>query len=239
MDRTPATKHTPAWWTDRHTLNWNLVKAALERDWEQTKHDLSKDDGLQLNQNVADTVRQSVGSKPIPPIGAPTRPASPKTARKARKNMERESVKAAGIVSKAHEDIAQEHFLLGERLREARKDLERQPGSTRQQRADAQDKASDRIALAQDQAFKGIAGGFAKIEEAGARRAEAIAKWSDAEQEVRYGYSVRSQYPAGHPWDEALEKKLETEWDALLTDMPWSAARQGVRRGWDYASKAL
>jgi hypothetical protein len=65
-----------------------------------------------------------------------------------------------------------------------------------------QAKASDKIADAQDKAIGGIEKGYAKIEEAGARRADAIAKWTDAEQEARYGYSVRSQYPAAYAWDD-------------------------------------
>ena len=44
---------------------------ALERDWEQTKHDIKKDKGQELNQDVGDTLGQAVGKKPIPPPGVP------------------------------------------------------------------------------------------------------------------------------------------------------------------------
>lgn len=55
----------PAWWTDKHTSAWERSKDALRRDWEQTKADV-KQGGHELNQNAADTVKQSAGSEPIP-----------------------------------------------------------------------------------------------------------------------------------------------------------------------------
>jgi len=227
-----TTTLTPTWWTDQHTSDWELVKGALERDWEQTKADFSKDGGQGLNQNVADTVRQSVGSEPIPSLNEKTRPTDPKVAaraaKKARKNLEKESVKAAQAVSKAHDDIANEHVKLGERLGEVREEL-----------ATQQARASEKIAEAQEEALGGIAKGYAKIAEAGDKRADAIARWSDAEQEVRYGYAVRSQYPAAYVWDDKLEGKLRGEWSALATGASWKASKAGIHRGWDYAGKSL
>lgn len=44
---------------------------AIKRDWEQTKHDIKKDSGRELNQDVGDTVGQAVGKKPIPPRDVP------------------------------------------------------------------------------------------------------------------------------------------------------------------------
>lgn len=44
---------------------------ALKRDWEQTKHDLNKDAGQELNQDVGDTVGQAAGTKPTPPRNVP------------------------------------------------------------------------------------------------------------------------------------------------------------------------
>jgi hypothetical protein len=49
----------------------NKSKEALKRDWEQTKHDLDKDKGKELNQDLGDTVGQAVGKKPIPPPSVP------------------------------------------------------------------------------------------------------------------------------------------------------------------------
>jgi len=56
----------PTWWNDEHTSAWDRVKAALRRDWEQTKADLSSR-GTELNQGVSDTVKQAVGKEPVPP----------------------------------------------------------------------------------------------------------------------------------------------------------------------------
>ena len=37
------------------------AKEALERDWEQTKHDLPGMEGKDLDQDVDDTVKQAMG----------------------------------------------------------------------------------------------------------------------------------------------------------------------------------
>lgn len=46
------------------------VKKALERDLEQTKHDLTRK-GVDLNQDVSDTVKQATGKEDIPPPFVP------------------------------------------------------------------------------------------------------------------------------------------------------------------------
>lgn len=56
----------PHWWNDKHDSTWERVRAALRRDWEQTKADFSKK-GHDLNQDVDDTVMQAAGKQPIPP----------------------------------------------------------------------------------------------------------------------------------------------------------------------------
>ena len=43
------------------------AKEALERDWEQTKHDLPGMEGKDLDQDASDTVKQATGKEPIPP----------------------------------------------------------------------------------------------------------------------------------------------------------------------------
>ena len=55
----------PSWWTAEHSSGWERAKHALQRDWEQTKGDLA-DTGVDLNQGAMDTIRQAVGSQPIP-----------------------------------------------------------------------------------------------------------------------------------------------------------------------------
>jgi len=48
------------------------VKKALERDLEQTKHDLSFGKaGKDLDQDVDETVKQATGKQPIPPKNVP------------------------------------------------------------------------------------------------------------------------------------------------------------------------
>lgn len=61
----------PKWWNQEHESSWNRVKAAFQRDWDQTKHDLG---GHQpdTDQDVDDTVKQAAGKQPIPPRGQPT-----------------------------------------------------------------------------------------------------------------------------------------------------------------------
>ena len=63
----------PKWWNDEHESTWSRVKAAMKRDWEQTKADFSKTKGRELDQDVDDTVKQAAGKQPIPPLNQPNR----------------------------------------------------------------------------------------------------------------------------------------------------------------------
>jgi hypothetical protein len=216
-DRTNAshdpatTAHSPAWWSDQHSSNWDRVKGAMRRDWKQTKSDFSKGRSANLNQSVADTVKQSVGSAPIPPIAVKTRPTDPKVAAmevdKAWENMEKEFAKT---------DMAKERLSFSERTTEAQTELTARQAEIGEEKAEAQEKARDKMSAA---------------------RVEAPAKWHAAEQELRYGYAARSQYPAERTWDTALEGTLRGEWDTLETGKSWDASRDGVRRGWEFAEK--
>ena len=60
----------PKWWNDEHESTWSRVKAAMKRDWEQTKADVSSK-GRELDQDVGDTVKQAAGKQPIPPLNQP------------------------------------------------------------------------------------------------------------------------------------------------------------------------
>ncbi len=62
-----ATNWKPAWWTEDYDSGWDRAKEALRRDWEQTKHDLHLKGGHELNQGIADTVKQAAGKEEIPP----------------------------------------------------------------------------------------------------------------------------------------------------------------------------
>jgi hypothetical protein len=54
---TPSRPHDPA---------WARVKSALQRDWDQTRHDLGLASGQDLRQDLSDTVKQAAGTEPMP-----------------------------------------------------------------------------------------------------------------------------------------------------------------------------
>ena len=56
----------PQWWSTQQTSTWERVKEALSRDWEQTKADFSNEYGKDLDQNAGDTLKQAIGTEPIP-----------------------------------------------------------------------------------------------------------------------------------------------------------------------------
>ncbi|MDP1827714.1 MAG: hypothetical protein Q8L48_30860 [Archangium sp.] len=61
----------PAYWQkDPHSTSWEQVKAALQRDWEQTRADFAAG-GTELDQQVSDTVLQASGLAPIPGEAVP------------------------------------------------------------------------------------------------------------------------------------------------------------------------
>jgi hypothetical protein len=63
-----SNRYNAAWWSKDNDSNWEKVKEAFRRDWEQTKHDLGAS-SPDLNQDVPDTVKQAAGKKHIPPPG--------------------------------------------------------------------------------------------------------------------------------------------------------------------------
>ena len=61
----------PKWWTkEQHESNWDRVKDAMKRDWEQTKNDFHAG-GRDLDQDVGDTVKQAAGKQAIPSRNQP------------------------------------------------------------------------------------------------------------------------------------------------------------------------
>jgi hypothetical protein len=56
----------PAWWNESHESAWQRVQEALRRDWSQTMADLSGTRGRDLHQTALDTVRQALGTEPLP-----------------------------------------------------------------------------------------------------------------------------------------------------------------------------
>lgn len=64
-ENTPAP--LPSWWKEEHNTAWDCVKAAVRRDWEQTKSDLTRGrDGMDLNQDAGDTLAQALGKERLP-----------------------------------------------------------------------------------------------------------------------------------------------------------------------------
>ena len=55
----------PSWYKQEQASEWERIKEALRRDWDQTKHDLHLG-GHDLNQTVADTANQLGGVNPPP-----------------------------------------------------------------------------------------------------------------------------------------------------------------------------
>ncbi len=55
---------------DKKQGSGGKVKEALKRDWEQTKHDITRK-GVDLDQDVGDTLKQATGKEPIPPPFVP------------------------------------------------------------------------------------------------------------------------------------------------------------------------
>ncbi len=65
------TYRNPQWWNKDMDSAWDRVKAAMRRDWDQTKYDFGGNEP-DTNQDVDDTVAQAAGRQPIPPRGQPT-----------------------------------------------------------------------------------------------------------------------------------------------------------------------
>ena len=80
--------------------------------------------------------------------------------------------------------------------------------------------------------------GQPNVESKGESKSESKGSWQEAEPGVRYGFGARQQYGKDIPeWDETLEKKLESEWDAEKTGKPFASVNHFVRAGWDQNKK--
>jgi len=198
--------------------------------------------GETLNQNVDDTVKQALGMEPIPSPGMKNEPTGANLAKAAAKDAV-ERADAAEKVKKAFEKAAEETAQQNldatkaaaktavkdaERHVDAVKDVGKNARRCRRRRPGPTDVITKATAK--------VVGEYVKMEDAANQRDAAITRWNEVEQEGRYGYAARSQYPGVLAWDDSLEGKLRSEWDALGTGRTWEMARPGVRRGWDYAS---
>ncbi len=223
----PETTGTPRpqWWTDKHTSTWDRVKAALRRDWEQTKADFSSD-RPDLNQDIGDTVKQSVGKQPIPPLSVKTHPDDPqdvakrvekqiKEQGKAQQEVIKAQTEVASVQVKAQGKIASEQQAAQEKIAEVRSDAS-------QKIAEVQQKAGEKVAEAQQKASEKVA---------------AVRDWNQVEPAIRYGYGARSQYADSPVWDDQLESKLRHEWTQLKNGTTWEDVQPHVRHGWEAAAR--
>ena len=215
----------PQWWNDKHTSTWDRVKAALQRDWEQTKADFSSD-RPDLNQEIGDTLKQSAGKQPIPPLSVKTRPDDPqdvakrvedqiKERGKAQQEVIKAQTEAAAVQVKAQGKIASEQQAAQEKIAELRTDAS-------QKIAEVQQKASEKVAEAQR-----------KVSE----KAASMRDWSQVEPAIRYGYGARTQYADSPVWNDQLESRLRSEWTQMKNGSSWDDVQPHVRRGWDAAGR--
>jgi hypothetical protein len=221
---TTLTSRTPSWWTDKHTSAWDRVKEAFQRDWAQTRADFS-DKEPDLNQNVGDTVKQALGSEPIPPPGVKTRPDNPKVVSDARDDLLDAAREAREKEAKLSAAVVEQRQKLNEKVADIQQDQARDQMKAREKIQDAQQSAAEDL---QKQAEK--------VAKAANKRDEAAAAWRYAEQEARYGYAVHAQRP-GETWNDTLERALRDEWNSLGMGRSWEDARAGIRSGWDYADR--
>ena len=133
----------PDWWTDTYSSSWERVKHAMRRDWEQTKGDLT-DSGVDLNQAAGDTIRQALGTQPVPRDNLPN------------------------------------------------------PGP----------------------------------------RHEHESVWRSIQAAVRYGYGARLHYKDAD-WDATITERLREEWQASNQPNSWEEVKEGVKRGWHSARRAV
>ncbi len=207
-----ATTTRPAWWNDQHTSDWDRVKAALRRDWEQTKADFSVDGAVDLNQNVVDTVKQAAGKAPVPPPPMKTRADTP------------------GQVADRVEKVVKDRSKAEVKMVEARTDLE-----VEQMRADA--KVADEQREAQEKIEKVRADANEDVARQAQKLQEARANWSQAEAAMRYGFGAQRHYADERVWSPQFESRLRGEWMELKNGSSWEEARPYVQQGWEYANR--
>ena len=116
MNNESMPKRLPKWWQPEHDTRWERVRTALRRDWEQTKSDFSGGrTGVDLNQNLDDTVGQALGKRGIPEAGT----ANPMNAEEQSRHVRR----AAEQMARAASDLAAEAGRSAERQWEAAEPL--------------------------------------------------------------------------------------------------------------------
>ena len=224
----PSTTN-PNWWNDKHNSAWDRAREALHRDWEQTKSDFSGKGGVDLNQNVGDTVKQMAGAAVVPPLTVKTRPDTPE--------------EAANRIAK---DLQEQHKTL-EKVSEARTKMAveqvKADGKVAQERQDSLDKVAKEQqklgAIAKEQQKLGAIAKDARetIAKQQEKVAEARRDWNQVEPAVRYGYGAQLEFPNTADWDSSFESRLRNGWNDLKSGSTWEQSRSDVRHGWDSARR--
>lgn len=229
----------PAWWNDAHTSDWDRVKEALRRDWEQTKADFSVGDAVELNQNAADTIKQAVGSDPVPPPMVKTRADTPgQVADQVEKNM-KEKLKAEEHIAEARTDMAVERVRTEAKVAEAKQEAEEKIAKAKQEAQEKFAKEQEKIGEMRSKAYEKIADVRAKAGEEISKKQDKVddarRDWTRAEQAMRYGFGAQRQYTDERVWNDKFEDRLRSEWTELKNGSTWEEVRPYVRQGWDYA----
>jgi len=121
----PAPANRPSWWNDQYTSDWDRVKEALRRDWEQTKADFKVGGAVDLNQNVVDTVKQAVGEQPVPPPAVKTRADTPAQVADRVEDQMKARLEAQEKFAEARTDAAVERVRAEAKVAEAQRDWAR------------------------------------------------------------------------------------------------------------------
>jgi hypothetical protein len=254
-DRTPS----PQWWADKHTSAWERAKDALRRDWEQTKADFGSKDAHDLNQNVADTAKQIAGSAPVLPLTTKTRPDEPKDVAKHLEKGLRASDKAQGKMATARTDIAIEKVKAdakfaqqlhdgNEKVAHEQVKLGEIAADNRETIAKGAMKADERLAKQELKIADARAETHEKLADVGARADAKIAKQQDKlidakrdlqniEPAIRFGHGARLEY-GDRQWDDAIERRLGSEWSEFNSVSAWEDAVPHVRYGWNSVDRA-
>jgi hypothetical protein len=66
----PHQANKPHWWTSEHDTSWDRVKAAIRRNWEETKQAFTQPDPS-TGQDVDDTVPAAESKEAVPRQGQP------------------------------------------------------------------------------------------------------------------------------------------------------------------------
>ena len=252
----------PQWWTDKHSSTWDRVKAALQRDWEQTKSDFSSDNAADLNQGIGDTVKQGVGQQAIPPLSVQTHPDDPQDAAKraekqitergkAQERVIAAQSKSAVAQVQAQGKIASEQQSAQENVASAQRKLEQIAVDAREATTKREHETQEKLAKQQQKIAEVRSDANQKIADVQQKAGETIAEaqrkatetvavvrdWNQVEPAIRYGYGARQQYADSPAWNDQLEGKLRHEWTQLKNGNNWEDVQPHVRHGWDAAAR--